>query len=517
MIAFLAPCCERRRCRLAEVAGVQLAQGAYDFDSLVTEWLLMSQLRSHLAPALQCRLNITLISNMHITEMTSRIEHSTSVDYGRFMLHDKRGGSSTLGRDSERAPEQVVGRRTLVEQTTTDNSGVASSGRSAGSPLDPTMRTGFERLLQRPIGDVRVHNDPGNVQSARALGTQAFTRGRDVVVDGPIRADSADGVQLLAHELVHVAQQSGAGSGLAGGVADTADPAEHEADRAVDAMTGMAHGEQPIRRLELGRSADPNLIYRAPPQGKTGMTPEQKARFFEWWKRIAGLEGSYDAWKANPANAADRGGETNWGVTWDTYKARYPNGTKEQFKAMTPDQAQSFGRGTYGAAHIEQIENTGVSVQVADMFWGGNYDPKLMNRALAAAGGDGTIAKGALPEQATLDEINEVDQSKLVDALYDERDQQITNTVTKSPSQKVFEKGWRTRNLSRWVQAKMANGETQRAAHWLNGQSPDIIKEQLAQLSAAERAALHDAAVADPAVGKDSNIAKLTEPTHQPS
>src|SRR5262249_19868002 len=108
-------------------------------------------------------------------------------------------------------------------------------------------------------------------------------------------------------------------------------------------------------------------------------------------------------------------------------------------------------------------------------------------------------------------EINAASQSELIDALYDERESQITQVI-KNPTQKAFEPGWRARNLGRWIQAKMANQETEQAARWLNGQDPNTIKIQLAKLSDAEKTALHDAAVADPRVGKDSNIVKMTEP-----
>jgi hypothetical protein len=80
-----------------------------------------------------------------------------------------------------------------------------------GLPLDPQDRAFFEPRFGRDFSDVRVHTDGLAAQSAEAVNALAYTVGRDVVW-GPSRpaASSAMGRRLLAHELAHVVQQTGA-------------------------------------------------------------------------------------------------------------------------------------------------------------------------------------------------------------------------------------------------------------------------------------------------------------------
>ena len=62
------------------------------------------------------------------------------------------------------------------------------------------------------FSDVRLHTDGQAARSARAVNAQAYTVGRHVVFgSGQYQPQSAAGKNLLAHELVHVLQQTGAG------------------------------------------------------------------------------------------------------------------------------------------------------------------------------------------------------------------------------------------------------------------------------------------------------------------
>lgn len=78
-----------------------------------------------------------------------------------------------------------------------------------GHPLDPVSRAFFEARLGTDLSPVRIHTGPRAESAARGLGARAFTLGRDVAfAEGEYRPGSRDGQQLLAHELVHVAQQA---------------------------------------------------------------------------------------------------------------------------------------------------------------------------------------------------------------------------------------------------------------------------------------------------------------------
>ncbi len=81
----------------------------------------------------------------------------------------------------------------------------------AGRPLDPTARTRLEPRFGVSFADVRVHDDDHAAASAREINAHAYTRGRDIVfAPGRYRPRTAGGLRLLAHELTHVLQQTGA-------------------------------------------------------------------------------------------------------------------------------------------------------------------------------------------------------------------------------------------------------------------------------------------------------------------
>jgi hypothetical protein len=78
-------------------------------------------------------------------------------------------------------------------------------------------------LTQRyDLGTVRIHADEKAAESARMMNAQAYTVGNHVVFDtGEYAPDTAAGQKLLAHELAHVAQQTG-GTTRSGGHAAVA-------------------------------------------------------------------------------------------------------------------------------------------------------------------------------------------------------------------------------------------------------------------------------------------------------
>ncbi|HYE13192.1 MAG TPA: DUF4157 domain-containing protein, partial [Pyrinomonadaceae bacterium] len=81
---------------------------------------------------------------------------------------------------------------------------------SPGRPLDAATREFMEPRLGLDLGGVRVHTGGRAAESARAVGALAYTVGRDIVFGlGQYAPDSGAGRKLLAHELAHVAQQSG--------------------------------------------------------------------------------------------------------------------------------------------------------------------------------------------------------------------------------------------------------------------------------------------------------------------
>ncbi len=83
---------------------------------------------------------------------------------------------------------------------------------SPGRPLEPETRTFFEPRLRLDLDGVRVHDDAAAAASASAVDARAYTVGSHVVFgEGRSAPSSAEGRRLIAHELVHVAQQRGPG------------------------------------------------------------------------------------------------------------------------------------------------------------------------------------------------------------------------------------------------------------------------------------------------------------------
>ena len=84
---------------------------------------------------------------------------------------------------------------------------VASSGR----PLEPALQHNMEQRFGHDFSRVRVHSDGAAEQSARDVNANAYTVGHDIVFgQGRYAPQTHEGQRLIAHELTHVVQQSGA-------------------------------------------------------------------------------------------------------------------------------------------------------------------------------------------------------------------------------------------------------------------------------------------------------------------
>lgn len=93
---------------------------------------------------------------------------------------------------------------------TRNSSFVVDQTRMGGRPLDDSVRQFFEPRLGMDLSDVRVHIGQEAAASARSIGAHAYTYGRDIVFSQDKYDPSTEsGKRLLAHELVHVGQQTG--------------------------------------------------------------------------------------------------------------------------------------------------------------------------------------------------------------------------------------------------------------------------------------------------------------------
>jgi hypothetical protein len=86
-----------------------------------------------------------------------------------------------------------------------------AASRGGGQPLAEGVRDYMEPRFGADLSGVRVHTGSEASGLSRAISAQAFTHGQDIYVgEGKYDPGSTAGKRLLAHELAHTIQQSGA-------------------------------------------------------------------------------------------------------------------------------------------------------------------------------------------------------------------------------------------------------------------------------------------------------------------
>ncbi len=121
-----------------------------------------------------------------------------------------------------------------------------------GQPLDAAERNFMEPRFGRSFGSVRVHAGEQAAESARAVSAAAYTVGNEVVFGRDrYRPGSAEGRHLLAHELAHVVQQSGAAKSPREPIplGGSGTPAELQAEQAARTVSSSPAG---LGRPDLG-------------------------------------------------------------------------------------------------------------------------------------------------------------------------------------------------------------------------------------------------------------------------
>lgn len=101
--------------------------------------------------------------------------------------------------------------RQTTEGTDTAPASVDRVLSSFGRPLEPTLQQDMEQRFGHDFSRVRVHSGAAAEQSARDVKANAYTVGHNVVFDvGRFEPGTHEGRRLIAHELSHVVQQTGA-------------------------------------------------------------------------------------------------------------------------------------------------------------------------------------------------------------------------------------------------------------------------------------------------------------------
>ncbi|NGM68019.1 DUF4157 domain-containing protein [Natronolimnobius sp. AArcel1] len=80
-----------------------------------------------------------------------------------------------------------------------------------GKSLDQPIQRALEERMDADFSNVRIHTGAKAAEAADAIDAKAFTCGNDIVFNsGEYDPESGEGQFLLAHELAHVKQQTGA-------------------------------------------------------------------------------------------------------------------------------------------------------------------------------------------------------------------------------------------------------------------------------------------------------------------
>lgn len=139
-------------------------------------------------------------------ECAAKVRHEASP------IQKARSPGESHEAEAERVAERVVASPAPTAAAAPPPPRVMPS-RGGGRPLTPVLRNFFEPRLGQDLGHVRLHADAAAASEARALRARAFTRGADIsFAVGQYDPGSAAGRRLLAHELTHALQQSGAPS-----------------------------------------------------------------------------------------------------------------------------------------------------------------------------------------------------------------------------------------------------------------------------------------------------------------
>jgi hypothetical protein len=171
------------------------------------------------------------------------------------------------------------------------NSEVASDFTSrlgAGAPLDAASRSCFEPRFGQDFGSVRIHDGPEAATAADRIQARAFTVGRDVAFAAGQYDPSSEGAKrLLAHELTHVVQQSGAGGKPAGEKREAVSVSPAKPMIQGDFWSSMGRGWEVYSRLsDVGAPFAQELVrWRVTPQKRrrasAGGRPKSLIRLVE--------------------------------------------------------------------------------------------------------------------------------------------------------------------------------------------------------------------------------------------
>lgn len=137
----------------------------------------------------------------------------------------------------------------------------------------------------------------------------------------------------------------------------------------------------------------------------------------------------------------DKGGPTNKGITFNTFRAFYPGAMVEDLKEMTEEQwFNIFVTAYWDLWCADELKNQSIANIVVDWAWasGSITSIKQVQRILGVKA-DGIVGP------TTLRAINNTNQQELFNDIKAARFRFIEAIIARDPAQKVFRKGWQNR------------------------------------------------------------------------
>ncbi|PCJ67281.1 MAG: hypothetical protein COA58_02895 [Bacteroidetes bacterium] len=158
-------------------------------------------------------------------------------------------------------------------------------------------------------------------------------------------------------------------------------------------------------------------------------------------------------WEGGYVNdPVDRGGATNKGVTWETYKnlANKVLGTKPtkaHFESLTDADVIRIIKYYFDRVEGSRMKNGAVSVAITDYYWGsGFYAIKRLQRGLNQGYSQEYLAADGIMGAKTLRAINNLKPDVLLGLIHAVRKQHYQDIVNANSSQMRFFNGWNNRN-----------------------------------------------------------------------
>lgn len=166
-----------------------------------------------------------------------------------------------------------------------------------------------------------------------------------------------------------------------------------------------------------------------------GMVSALAGDFEDGWKHIGLREGGF------VNNKKDRGGATNWGITIGTYSRFLGRpASVAEVKAMPRETAKAIYLAYYwNPIALSRIDSNGVAIAFFDQAVNRGLGYAKVVQRLVKVNPDGHVG------DKTIAAINANDPIKLIDRMADEAAAKYRSIVKKSPSQKIFLKGWLNR------------------------------------------------------------------------